>query len=255
MNFKEAVERNFNEWSTLGYCKEAEELNKKLGVAYFDTAAPHFFTGDLNANIALIQLNPKRDEVGWNKQSNFANFEEYWNSFAHFGKKHYGINATRTHKSKFDHKQIRFLKPFNILPFVEDDTYHNLEISIDQKLQLELVPFGSPNFDYTKIGQDNLMFYIHRLIDVLSSTDRKYIIFCGRVFHNLLKKYITEEKTHSFHLEKVDGTSSKRKYSLINIKIKHNNKEITACIAPQFSQQGCPIDRYGEKVSSLYGIF
>lgn len=255
MDFKEVVSKNFNEWNTLGYCKEAKELNKNIGVAYFDTANPHFLTGDLDAQVALIQYNPKRDEAAWSKRNIFANFQEYWDFYTHFGKNHYGENSARTHKSKFDHKQVRFLKPFNVLPFIEDDVYHNLEISIDQKLQLELVPFGSPNFDYKKIGEENLKPYIDRLIDVLSLTDRKYIIFCGRVFHNLLKKYITEEKTHSFHLEKVDGTTTKRKYSLINIKIKHNNKEITACIAPQFSQQGCPIARYGEKVSSLYGVF
>lgn len=255
MKYKEIIRKNFEEWKTQGFCNEAVELNEKIGMEYFDTAQPHFFTGDLNAKVALIQLNPKRNEGAWKQECDISSFDEYWNDYTHFGEKQYGVNSSRKHKSKFDSKQILFLKPFNVLPFVENDVYHNLEVVVDQKLQMELVPFGSPNFDYKKIGVENLSPYIKNLLEVLISADRKYIIFCGRVFQELLKDFIIKEKTHSFNLEKVDGSITKQEYNIINIKLKYNNKEITACIAPQFAQQGCPIKKYGEKISSLYGIF
>lgn len=257
MNYKEIIRRNFEEWKTLGKCNDAVQLNEKVGEEYFDTADPHFFTGDIYAQIALIQLNPKRDKKAWYSEDfkKYNDFSEYWDFYTHFGAKMYGVNSKRDHTSRFDNKQIHFLKPFNILPFSEKDKYHNLEVVVDKKLQLELVPFGSPNFDYKKIGIENLMPYIHQLIDVLTITNREYIIFCGRVFHELLKNYIVKEKTHSFHLEKVDGSTTQQKYDVINVILQYKEKEIKACIAPQFAQQGCPIKRYGEKVSNLYGVF
>ena len=136
-----------------------------------------------------------------------------------------------------------------------DDVYHNLEIVIDKKLQLELVPFGSPDFNYQKIGTKNIQTFIHRLISLMAEYEREYIIFCGRVFQAILKDYIIEEKSHSFYLTKTDGTLTKSEFEIVNIKLKYNDLVITACIAPQYAKQGCPISRYGEKVSELYGKF
>lgn len=250
----EYIKKNFEEWKTLGYCKEAVELNERSNHEDFDTANPHFLTGDLNAEVVLIQLNPKRLTKYYNEPCSYKDFNDYWNSYIHFGKRTYGVDSP-THKSVFDSKQVRFLKPFNILPFKEGDKYHNLEVAIDKKLQLELVPFGSPDFDYKKVGVENLKPYIQRLMDILALADRKVIIFCGRVFEELLEEQITKKVTHSFHLEKVDGTMTKNKFDAINIKMNIGNKEVVACIAPQFALQGCPITKYAEKISEFYGKF
>ncbi|MDH6312606.1 hypothetical protein M2137_001377 [Parabacteroides sp. PFB2-10] len=250
----EYIKKNFEEWKTLGYCKDAVELNEKIGTEYFRTDEPHFLTGDIHAELVLVQLNPKRDEDY--KPRNYVDFDDYWNWFTSFGKMNYGVDSPRTHKSVFDSKQVRFLKPFNLLPFKEGDKYHNLEVAIDKKLQLELVPFGSPNFDYKKIGAENLKPYIQRLMDILALADRKVIIFCGKVFEDLLKEQIIQKTPPlTSQLQKVDGTMTKKKFSAINIKMKIGDKEVVACIAPQFALQGCPITKYGEMISELYGKF
>ena len=236
------------------------DLNKKVGKEYFDTAFPHFFTGNIHAELVLVHLNPKRNEsswgIKWNEERKWSNFGEYWEHFAHFGEKHYGVDNP-THKSNFDHKQVRFLKPFdeNHLFGFNEDKYHNLKVAIDKKLQLELVPFGSPNFNYNEIGIENIEPFIERLIDLMLEANRKYIIFCGRVFEEILSNFIVKKETHTFKLKKNNGNDTENDFEIINIKLKHNNSEITACIAPQFAKQGYPVGRYGEKVRELYGKF
>ena len=254
VEFKEIVKKNFEEWQTQGCCQMAVDLNKKVGENYFDTASPQFFTGDIHAKLVLVHLNPKRNEGEyWNKKCEDVDFNAYWERHAFFGKKTYGIDSP-THKSPFDLKQIRFLEPFGVFPF-NGQKYHDLEISIDQKLQLELVPFGSPNFDYAKIGAENLKPFIEILLNLIMESERKYVIFCGRVFQTILEDFMGKRKTHTFKLEKNDGTKTLSDFEVINIKLEYNNKEITACIAPQFAKQGYPITRYGKQICELYGKF
>jgi hypothetical protein len=255
MEFKKQVELAFNQWNEKGFCNEAKLLNEGVGFEYFDTANPHFFTGDITSELVLIHLNPKRNLSDWNKKCDYIDFQSYWYSYERFGNKHYGKESKRTHKSSFDHKQIRFLKPFDLLPINSNDKFQNLENVIDGKLQLELVPFGSPNFSYHKIGIENLNPFIDRLLSIISTSPRKYVIFCGRVFEKLLSDYIQNKTTHSFKLTKKDGTLTKSEFHAINITIKNGNNIINACIAPQFSKQGCPVMEYGIKVKELYGLF
>ncbi|MDR0829202.1 MAG: hypothetical protein LBN95_03710 [Prevotellaceae bacterium] len=254
MNFKETVKKNFDEWQNRGFCQDAVELNNNVGKGYFDVANPHFFTGDIAAKLAFVHLNPKRNQKDWNSKCNYVDFEDYWAKYAQFGANTYGINSKRTHKSPFDLKQIRFLKPFGILPF-NDDKYHDLEIVIDKKLQLELVPFGSPNFNYLEIDVKNLNPFVTRLLNLLMENKRDYVFFCGRVFLEILKKYIVKEKRHSFYLTKNDGSLTKSIFEAINIKLQLNNSEITACILPQYAKQGYPVSEYGKEVFNRYGQF
>jgi len=254
MNFKQTVETSFNEWKNNGICQQAVDVNKKIGAEYFNAASPQFFTGNIHAKLVLVHLNPKMNKENWGKKCEYADFNEYWNFSTHFGNSVYGINSPRTHKSPFDLKQVQFLKSFGILPF-NGEKYHDLEISIDQKLQLELVPFGSPDFNYHKIGVENLRPFIEISLNLLLECERKYIIFCGRVFCEILKDFILKEKTHSFHLTKNDGNLTASEFEVTNIKLKCNQKEITACIAPQYAKQGYPVGRYGDKVHELYGKF
>lgn len=255
MDFLEIVELNYNQWSKNGFCEEAVLLNQKVGSKYFDTASPHFFTGDIKSELVLIHLNPKRSKDSFDENNPFKDFDDYLDNFVHFGKKKYGIDSLRTHKSPFDHKQVRFLKPFNLLPFMEGDKYHNLEVVLDNKLQIELIPFGSPDFNFSKIKTENIEPYFERIINLLKSSERKYVIFCGKVFIELLQPYIIKQKSHTFKLIKKDGTEIKDYFIVISIKLQYNNAIINAVIAPQFAKQGYPVSQYGEMVKKYYDKF
>ena len=254
MNFNEKVKQASCEWQNQGYCQVARELNKAVGKEeYFDEANPHFFTGDPNADLVLIHLNPKRDKKDWNKKCHFKNFDSYWDSYVKFGAFHYGKDSKRNHKSPFDHKQIRFLKPFGLLPLDNQDKLKNLENVIDCKLQIELVPFGSPDFLYRKIGVKNLKPFIEQLESLIMEHQRKYVIFCGRVFEHILKDSIQSKTTHEFKLTKKDGKPTKSNFQVINITLNVGKANLKACIAPQFAKQGYPVMEYGRKVKELYG--
>ena len=255
-NFKKNIQYNFNEWKEQGKCSQAIELNKKIGGEYFCESNPHFFTGDLSADLVLVHLNPKRNK---NKVSGlydverpkFNSFEEYFDYFSYFGRYNYGENSERTHKSPFDKKQIRFLKPLNILPFSGNDIYKDLEVVMDNKLQIELIPFGSENFNYNKVGIKNIEPFIDNILSLIAAKERKQVIFCGRVFDDILEEYFSKKKVHEFKLQKTDGTYTIGDYHFIEVEIKYNNKVIKAVIAPQYAMQGMPIEQYGIKLNQL----
>ncbi len=253
MNYKEKVEVVFNQWKEYGTCEDANILNEKIGVEYFDTTNPQFFTGNIDAEVVLIHLNPKRNQDKWNKKCTFSDFQSYWDFYENFGKNHYGNNSPRKNKSKFDSKQVRFLRPLEVLPINNEDHFKNIENVIDKKLQIELVPFGSPDFDFKKIKVENLTPFIENIISLIASKPRKYVIFCGKVFEKLIKDSIKSEVKYVFKLDKKDGSKTKRNFSIVNIALECNNEIIKACIAPQFALQGCPITEYGKKVKELYG--
>ena len=254
-NFKEIVEQDFNYWKYTEECHNAVQLNEKIGEKYFDVSAPHYFTGDLNAKAVLIHLNPKRNTESWGKRCGYKTFSEYWDYYSNFGKNEYGIESERKSKSNFDSKQVRFLKPFNVLPFKNGDDFYNLEIAIDKKLQLELIPYGSPNFNYSKVGVENIKPFINNLLDLLLSSERDLVIFCGRVFDIALLNYAIKRKVYEFRLMKKDGELTKNNYSLINLQLSHKGKTLNVGIAPQYAQQGCPVSRYAEKINEYYGKF
>jgi hypothetical protein len=134
--YKNLIKKDFDEWAKEGKCKKAVNLNKALGEDYFDTANPHYFTGNPSSEIVMVQLNPKRNEDQYGIKNRFKSFEKYWDFYQRFGYHHYGQDSERAHKSPFDYKQIQFLEPFDILPFKQGDKYYNLESVIDNKLQI-----------------------------------------------------------------------------------------------------------------------
>lgn len=258
MTFKDYAKQQFEEWSTAGKCSDAVRLNNLISDSekYFDETNPGFFYGDLKAPLVLVHLNPKRGENDapvYNTK--FKSFDEFWTYYTFFGKNKYGnIDPSNPPYKKFDLKQIRFLKAFRILPFTNNNQYQDLEIVIDKKLQIDLIPFGSPSFDSTLIT-DHLQPYFDRLFEVILSVERKYIIFCGAAFKKIKIPNITKQKEHNFNLVKKDGSYTKNEFELVNVEIDYKGQGIQFSIATHFAVQGIPMDKYGEKVAELYGVF
>jgi hypothetical protein len=151
--FKEAIRRDIEEFIATGKLSKAVELSAKTGQHFNHNEYPLYFTGKLDAKIALIHLNPKqKDNYADMYQGTLTlkSFEDYFDYHQNFGRYKYGRTASRTHRSPFDHKQIRFLKQFAVINFVEveskEDVYTNLERVVDDKLQMELIPYGSDKF-------------------------------------------------------------------------------------------------------------
>jgi hypothetical protein len=162
-----------------------------------------------------------------------------------------GRSSSRTHRSPFDHKQIRFLRPFGVIDFVNADQFLNLERVIDQKLQLELIPYASPTFFTTGFTPTILRPHLERLIDVIRARPRDYVIFCGRVFERLLPKSAIVAE-HAFKLRKNDGSLERQTSRFAIVQLHVNGETITAGLAHSWARQGIPMRSYAERIVELY---
>ena len=234
----------------------AKELSEQTGMHVNHNEYPAYFFGDLQAKFVLVHLNPKQQDNpsdSYKGSFKFDNFDEYFKFHRYYGKTHYGEHSDKSLKSPFDLKQIRFIKPFNVIEFDDiDSKYSNLEKVMDNKLQLELIPFGSSKFETALIKGDSLKPYIETLLETIISQERQYVIFCGKVFESLLKNYIVSKKDYEFKLPKVDGSVAKSNSSFSKIVVSFNGIEISAGIAKSFAQQGLNMSEYGKKCCQLY---
>lgn len=252
MNYKESMQKDFADWKQSGSCEQAKKLNDKIGEEYFDTATPHYFVGDPNADFVLVHLNPKRNRESWGKSCKYSNFNEYLSFHKEFGKRVYGESSERKHKSPFDKKQVRFIRPFGVIDLESDDQYRNLEKVIDEKYQLELIPYGSPSFDYHTVYPTLIEPFIKNVLNEIGRLDRKYVIFCGTVFKQLLVPFVEKMDKHSFKLKKKDGGETKMNYEMINVEINTGETQFKAAIAPHYAIQGAPVEAYAKQIVKLY---
>ncbi len=259
-SFKAAIKAEFEEFAETGRMLGAIAMSKATGHHFNHSNYPLYFTGALDAPMVLIHLNPKQANdyaerylgpIRW------QSFDEYFAFHERFGHHMYGVQSARTHRSPFDHRQIRFLRPFNVVEFVSgvssDDRYTNLERAIDCKCQLELVPYGSDSFKTHQLKPELLQPLIDRLLQVITECPRRYVVFCGTVFAKLLRSRIVH--TERFLLRKQDGSWTTNRASFSWLQLPHHGKVVHAGIAHSFAQQGIPLSRCGEECRRRYDQF
>jgi hypothetical protein len=252
---------DINDFITVGVMRRARELNAQLGRRVFnDNDEPLFFTGDLDASFVLVHLNPKEPDrpTDFRATPSFSTLEEYFEQRRWFGANKYGPAADGSHKSQFDHKQIRFLRPFGVIDFVDERSGDaagrraNLERVIDRKLQLELIPYGSDAFSAADFVDrpEVLEPHIQRITEVIATHPRQFVIFCGAVFEPLLHPYVVVE--HKFKLPRADGAPTRAAYRFANLVIPNGDRPITAGLAHSWATQGLPMDAYAAEVHRRY---
>lgn len=251
------MRRDVEELLATRQISRAKELSAATGQRFNHSEFPMYFTGNLDASIVLVHLNPKQPDLEqelYEGDFGFASFEEYFDAHAHFGEYAYGSRSTGDHYSRFDAKQVRFLRPSGLIDFLDEDQPRaketNLEAAIDKKLQMELVPYGSANFSTSGFTRKVLQPEFDRLMEVISAAERSYVLFCGSVFEPVLSPYITQD--YEFRLEKADGTKEKNKSKFANLRIPFGGREIKAGLAHTWPRQGIPMGAYGREVFSRY---
>jgi hypothetical protein len=212
-----------------------------------------YFTGAFDSKLVLVHLNPKlSDRLGGPLYDDFG---AYYDEHRRFGYHHWELDPT--YRSAFDHKQVRFLRPFKVIDFFpETDGKHqraNAALAIDRKLQLELIPYASPGFAARDFSINLLQPHFERVLDTIVAFPRDYIIFCGAVFDDLLKLSGREtfRLDHHFPLATEQGTS-KNEYRFSNVAFSYGGATIRAGIARSFAIQGIPMSAYGSKCHELY---
>jgi hypothetical protein len=219
------------------------------------TYNPMYFTGAFESPIVLVHLNPKLSESL--AKHHYTDFDDYIIKHRVFGFVHWGLDPS--YYSRFDLKQVRFLRSFGVIDFrPETEIGHrriNAAMACDQKLQLELIPYASRTFETARFSLDVLEPHFARVLAAIGAYPRKYVIFCGAIFDDLLERsgLLTSRKDHPFHLD-VKGGLSKMKYQFSNVTFSFEGRSVKAGIARSFAMQGIPMDAYGIACSELYGV-
>lgn len=224
------------------------ELAAATGEDFDPLIPPMFFTGDFEADLVLVHLNPKRNGSA-DPTGEPTSFDDYVERHRYFGRLHYGPDAL-DYRSQFDAKQARFLRPFGVIDFVEErrpaDRRVNLERVIDHKLQLELVPYASNSFNGRGVRGEAIDRRVRLVLDVIGAHPRRVVLFCGSVFERLLNDYIAKASpVEQFALPKRGGGESQYRARFGRIELSVGSTRIHAGIAHSFAMQGIDAAGYG----------
>lgn len=229
------------------------ELAKRTRTLFDPTYFPMYFTGKFESPFVLVHLNPKLSERLRNPH--YSDFDDYLDCHRNFGFRHWILDPT--YKSAFDHKQVRFLKPFHVIDFHPDSEpgsqRANAALACDEKLQLELVPYASPGFAANDFSVELLQPHFERVLEVILAYPRDYVIFCGVVFDAILNTsdLLTSRHDHRFHLPTKAGVSQMvSRFSTLELAVRGST--IRAGVAQSFAKQGIPMPAYGAKCHALY---
>jgi hypothetical protein len=250
----DAARSDVEELIATGRMSRAGKLADGTGEEFDPSYFPMFFTGDFKAPLVLVHLNPKLADRLTGPR--FEDFDAYLEGHARFGLHHWGEDPS--YRSAFDHKQVRFLRPFGVIDFVTGvDTAskrRNCELAIDRKLQLELVPYASPSFSTHRFSAAILHPHFDRVLGAIAAYPRDYVLFCGSVFGELLRDSgrLLSHSEHRFRLPTTNGAVSKHEYRFTNVTIDYDGREIVAGIARSFAVQGLPMEAYARKCHELY---
>lgn len=233
--------------------RRAEALSVVTGSDFAEHSFPMYFTGDFESTFVMVHLNPKlSDRLS---KVTYTDFDAYLEAHRRFGYHHWELDPS--YRSAFDHKQVRFLRPFGVIDFVPDTvTGHdrvNAARAIDHKLQLELIPYATPTFSDHDFNSETLAPHFERVLAAIAAYPRDYVIFCGAVFDRLLSRsdFVVAREDHRFHLPTTKGTSVSE-YRFSNVTFRYGDKTIHADVAQSFATQGIPMPAYGAMCHDLY---
>lgn len=237
---------------------KARDLSSRSSTPFNHNTYPMFFTGDLSSRLVLVHPNPQQresDTTTYEGGFEFEDFNDYLTRHRRFG--HYRWELSVELPSPIDHKEMRFLRHWGVIDFLDaktsDEKRTNAARAIDQKLQIELIPYGSPRFPPGCLPPDVLAPYYERLMRVITAYPRDYVILCGSVFETLFAPYIVEREDHSFRLPTSTGVS-RVEYRFANLVLAAEGGSVAVGIAPHYASPGIPMDAYGQTCHERYRV-
>jgi len=251
-----AMRADIDELHATRQLSEARDLSAHCGAHFNHNTYPVYFTGDLRSRLVLVHHNPQQrasDGAAYEGEFEFESFDDYLTHHRRFG--HYRWELGQEQPAPVDHKEMRFLSHWGVLNLLEaetgDDKRTNAARAIDQRLQLELIPYGSPKFPPDGIQTDVLAPYYERLMRVVTAYPRDYVILCGAIFESLFAPYIVERDDHSFRLPTSTGVS-RVEYRFSNLSLAFDGRMVAVGLAPNFASPGVPMDAYGRTCHGHY---
>lgn len=288
------LKEDLNDLLSAGKINRAIRLSKSLSAVigspiYFSHhAIPHYPTANLDAKTVFVHLNPGASLGDTSTPETF--FNQCWNKRAFCEERKiiqeldisdftkiytkewadYAYNRFVRNKEfdNFDYKQACFLLHWKNSGIelkqgdLSDKTiqqFNSVNV-LNQKLQLELFPYGSNSIDTNKIVQafelepSIIAPYVENLLDTIALHPRTYVLFGSRIFSSLFKIYHQKVKP-IIEIEEVEQKFTgitKNSLAFSFIQLKWNNQPIHAGIAHSFPRRDLPnaysrMAEYGEK--------
>lgn len=241
---------------------------------------PSYYFGNREARTVMVNLNPGEDagicDSNWSEatgkfdHSSVAGFvRNYHERQANYGT-NYGLKANGD-ADEFDVKQAAFLTPWenNGIGLSSSPNWEDRDFCIDakrkvinNKLQLELIPYASAKFDINTKHFGLLVPFINTLINEIFAKDRAYVVFASAIFEKIFKQYnkafpntFVLSETSIMEAPLKDGGQLKGKCRIVTIN--HKGKTQKALIAHTFPSQAlCRafklMQKYGEFCYSIW---
>ncbi len=238
------------------HSRRAKQLSARTSVALNHNTYPVYFTGDLSSPVVLVHHNPVQrgnDADRHEGRFEYADFDDYVEQHRRFG--HYRWEVGEQPPSPADYKHLRFLRHWGLDDEVAGETpaelRSNLARSVDERLQLELIPYGSAKFPAAPLPPDVLAPLYERLMRVITAYPRAFVVLCGPVLEPILAPHIVARDEHRFRLPTSTGVS-RSEYVFCNLLLDVDGEQVAVGLAPNFASPGVPMDAYGAACRERY---
>lgn len=293
---------DYHDLMTKGYIGRAVKLSKEysalLGTPFYfsHTEKPHYPVRNFDAQTVFVHLNPGVNlgqiksledfhAQKWDKENYYNEFnlpynasldqviEKYCYFWQQYAYKRFEIDKV---KDNFDYKQACFLLHWpdsgielinGNLKDVQIQKQNSINV-IDQKLQLELFPYGSNTIsthlldDVFSKKPELITPFIERILNIIDLYPRKYVLFGSRVYDTLFRMYdnrISKIIEYISPEEKFKNITTKS-LAFTFIRLKWNGRLINAGIAHSFPRRDLPnayekMAEYGRMCHKTYNKF
>ncbi len=254
-SFLAEIRADIEELHATRQLSNARELSAHSDLRFNHNTYPVFFTGDLRSPLVLVHPNPlqgESDAPEYEGRFEYEDFDDYLTRHRRLG--HYRWELTEEIPSPVDYREMRFLRHWGVIDFLDaetsDEKRTNAARALDQRLQLELIPYGSPKLS-PGIATDALAPYYERVMLVVTAYPRDFVILCGSILESLLAPYIVERDDHTFRLSTATGMS-RVEYRFSNLALAFDGRVVPVGFAPTYGSPGVPMDSYGKSCHERY---
>jgi hypothetical protein len=254
--FLSELEKEYSELIETGKIQIVEDV-KKITSRQFSYSYPLYFSGNIRSRLAVVNFNETRDFL---KNVNHpSDFNAYQNKHQDLGKLFLDSDCEERIESKYstDIRILHYLDPFHVIRLNGDSLQKNLQKLTDEKFELDLIPYLSPDFSV----KDFMGSYkvckplIERVLNGVLAYPRQYVIFIGECFSKVLAEYVVDSEHFSFVLTSPNRPNQKFLARFTRVTLKFNEKIVIAGIAESFFDQELDeimMEKYGhESVTNL----
>lgn len=260
---KQDLDDLYNNGKGIGEMQGAKVLDGIIAtqpgqMSFATKGIPSYGGGKRGAKTVMVMLNPGEDVTKANAnlkrdlcKRGMKDLQDIY-SYNEFNA-HYG-HWDRKRPDPFDLKQAFFLRDWGntgiYLPIglcansSPEEKLVAKERVLDDKQQLELIPYASQKFNKFNSSLIHKVFpYVDTLLEEIFSADRKYVIFCSAIFEDVFKAYNGYNKQQNRNINvksthydtQLPGLSKKVSCCILDINYYGQNKK--AVIANTFPRR------------------